>query len=968
MVSISKLNPAFCMQTVHQLSELNASMYEMEHIRSGIKLIWLDRQTENKTFSVTFRTYPWDDTGVFHILEHSVLCGSTRYPVKEPFVELMKSSLNTFLNAITFSDKTVYPISSRNDHDFINLMRVYMDAVLHPSIYQKPEIFQQEGWHYELSEKGIPTYQGVVFNEMKGAFASPDTHLRNEILRRLFPDTCYRFVSGGDPEHIPELTYTQFIAAHRRFYHPSNACIFLDGQIDIQQVLSILDTEYLSAYERSSPIPPIPMQKPVFSSRTEIPYALSLQEPLEGKCRLANGYVAGTFRDREDLIALQAICSVLCGDNPSSLKWRLLEKGMARNARLALYDNVQQPWILLEIQDIVKDRADTIASFVQAELTQIAQEGLDHDCLTATLANLEFQLREQDYGSTPQGLGLNLNMLSSWLYGGSPAANLEIGNIFKNLFDKQNSGYFESLLQRTFLHNGHSCQVLMYPSHTFAQETEARENARLRILSNSWTKEQIISVQDQQNHLKNWQHTPDSPEALAAIPKLEISQISNEPPQLPLETETFSHIPILRHNLPTNGIVYLNLYFALDDLSAEDLSLLSFVTNLLGSLETRRHGIHQLQNLIHSICGSVKFNVETYGTLNQPNSCRTFLTATYSTLESNVARSTELIVELLQDTVYQDKKRILQILGQCKTILQNQVIMSGQNFAMKRVLSRCTAAGAVSEHAEGITFLQWLKKLEQDFACRFPALCDQMSHLLDNICRTCRLTVSVTGPAGSAGAEAAAVLASHLPKGMFAAPLHPVILSSGCCREGIVIPTSVSFSAMGEICPGIGRNGKMRVLGRIISLAYLWNAVRVQGGAYGTGMVQSETDFIGYYSYRDPNVARTLDCYQNVVGFLNTYTESTNDLTRFIIGAIAESDPLLTCKAMGRTADAFYWKGISYETRCSIRHELLSTTREDISHLTEALAKVEKRNSICVIGSQQQLKGCGSELDTVWSL
>ncbi|MDE6590826.1 MAG: insulinase family protein, partial [Oscillospiraceae bacterium] len=539
------------MKSTRELEELDAKFHELEHEKSGARLVWLERDEENKTFGIAFQTQPWDDPGVFHILEHSVLCGSERFPVKEPFVELLKSSLNTFLNAMTFPDKTFYPVSSRNGQDFLNLMRVYMDAVLHPLIHSKPEIFGQEGWHYELSEDGTASYKGVVFNEMKGAFASPDTLLEGEMNRRLFPDTCYRYVSGGDPVHIPELTYESFAAAHKRLYHPSNAYIFLDGRMDIDQVLAILDGEYLSAYDRA-PVPgPIGMQPPVDGGTAELTYELSHQEGLEGRARLAQGFVACTYADRVEQVALRALADALCGDNQAPLKRRLLEAGLAKDVLLSLRDGVQQPWMLLEARDIDADKLDEVSAALRDELETLAQEGLDHARILATLDNLEFQLRERDYGSMPQGLVFGFNVLESWLYGGDPAANLTVGTLFDELRARCEAGWFEKLLARVLLDNPHTCRVIMRPSHTIGQERQEQEAARLRTAQSAWSGAEAAVLRERQAKIETWQNTPDTPEQLATIPMLRLDQIPEKPEELPCREEELSGVKVLRHEVPT---------------------------------------------------------------------------------------------------------------------------------------------------------------------------------------------------------------------------------------------------------------------------------------------------------------------------------------------------------------------------------------------------------------------------------
>ena len=444
------------------LDELHATLHTMEHTASGAKLVWLERPDENMTFSIAFPTYPENDTGVFHILEHSVLCGSEHYPVKEPFVELLKSSLNTFLNAMTFPDKTLYPVCSRNRQDLLNLMRVYMDAVLHPSLHQKPEILMQEGWHYEFAEDApLPSYKGVVFNEMKGVFASPDSLLNNELNRRLFPDNCYRFVSGGDPEHIPELTYEAFTETHRKFYHPSNAYIFLDGQVDLDTMLKVLDEEYLCEYERRDPLAPLSLQPPVSGGFHEITFGLSEAEPLDERARLAWGCVFGTYEDREKITAMQILTDVLCGDNYAPLTSRLIGSGLAKDVTMQVETGLKQAYVMLEAVDMDPEKKEDLTALIREELTRLVREGLDRNRILATIDQFEFQMRERDYGRMPKGLVFNMSVLESWLYGGSPGDRLQVGGLFRSLREKCCSGYLEALIEEVLLNGTHRCEVLM---------------------------------------------------------------------------------------------------------------------------------------------------------------------------------------------------------------------------------------------------------------------------------------------------------------------------------------------------------------------------------------------------------------------------------------------------------------------------------------------------------------------------
>ncbi len=942
--------------------ELDAVLWQMEHQKSGARLVWLERAEENKTFGIAFQTQPWDDTGVFHILEHSVLCGSERYPVKEPFVELMKSSLNTFLNAMTFPDRTFYPVSSRNDQDFINLLRVYMDAVLHPLLHSRPEIFGQEGWHYELGEDGAPFCKGVVFNEMKGAFASPDALLEREMARRLFPDTCYRFVAGGDPEHIPELTYEAFTAAHSRLYHPSNSYIFLDGRLNIGEILAILDGEYLSAYQRRPAPGAIPMQKPVEGGLSVVRYELSHQEAPEGRARLADGFVACTCRDREALTALQALSDILCGDNQAPLKRRLLEGGLARDVRLELHDGIQQPWVTLEVRDIDEGRMDEVSAALHEELNRLVREGLDHRRILATLDKLEFDARQRDYGQTPQGLVLGFQVLESWLYGGDPAANLSVGTLFDDLRQKCGDGYFEKLLERILLKNPHHCRVLMRPSHTAGQERQAQEKARLNAARSGWSSGQAAGIRGNQEAIAAWQAAPDTPEQLASIPRLRLDQVPKEPEKLPFAEERTAGITLLRHELRTNGITYLNLYFALDDFTPDELAKASFMARLFGCLDTASYALADLHREMRSLFGSIQFAVEAYGQQNVPTRCRTFLCAACSVLDTKLEKALSFLTELLMGQRWDAPERVLVFLRQHRAAMVEQAVMAGHNAAMSRVLACSTAEGAVQEQAGGITFLRWLADLERDFPARFPALAEELKGLARRVFCRARMTASITGGNKPAAEAAVRILSGSLPEGVFAPPAAASIRPWGPRREGIVIPSDVSFSAVGGVFRGAG-SGTAKVMGRMVSLAHLWNTVRVQGGAYGTGMILRDIGFAGFFSYRDPSAARTLDCCRASADFLRGIAET--DLTGMIIGAAAESEPLLTARMKGKTADARYWRQITHDDLCRVRREMLSATPDDLTALADSVGELAAQGAICVLGPRQQVDACAEWLDSV---
>ncbi len=954
----------FALLSKRPLDELDAVLWEMQHEQTGARLLWLDRAEENKTFCIAFQTQPWDDTGVFHILEHSVLCGSQRYPVRDPYVELMKTSLNTFLNAITFPDKTLYPFSSRNEQDFFNLLRVYLDAVFHPLLCEKPEIFAQEGWHYELGADGAVSCKGVVFSEMKGVFSSPGAQMEYEMNRRLFPDTCYRWVAGGDPEHIPQLRYEQFAAAHKQWYHPSNAYIFLDGALDLEKVLRILDEEYLAGFSRRTPPPAIPMQAPVDGGSAALDYALSQQEPLDGRCWLGLGYGAGTFRDRQQLTALQALCDVLCGDNESPLKRCLLAKGLAQDVTMQLNTGVLQPTVLIAAKNCNENRLEETAAAIQNELARLVRDGLDHQRVCATLDNLEFNYRQRQGGWMPQGLLLATQVYASWLYGGDPAKNLCVGPLFARLRQQCGQGYFERLIDRVLLRNPHRCRVILHPSHTLGTRRAAREAERLRIAAAGWSDKQREVVRRMQERTEAWQTAPDSPAALAAIPRLRIDQIEPQPRQLPTETKQLAGLPVLLHMLPTHGITYLNLYFALDDLDGEELCEASFLCELVGALDTAHTPAARLPERNRTCFGSLQSRVEAYGAADDSGSCRVFLCVSASMLNAKAEPGAALLGELLSTTRLDNTGKMLEILRQRQALLARQIAENGSSFAATRAGAAFCTECAVQEYAGGIACLGWLQKLLAQGEAALPPLAERLQALLARVFTRARLTVSVTTDEARTAEQAARLLADSLPAGVYTLPgrcAAPLLVRR---REGFVLPADVSFAAMSG--PFAGADwGAARVMKRVAFLDYLWNRIRVQGGAYGTGMVLRSSGLASLYSYRDPGAAHSLACFREMPAFLQSFSGNVQGA---ITGAIAESDPLLTPRDKGKTADAYYWRHISYEALCRTWQEILQATAGDVAAFAAQMEEFVDGSAVCVLGPRSQLEQCGAELDSILNL
>lgn len=946
------------------LPEIGGTLHEMEHIKTGAKLIWLERPDDNKTFGIAFTTLPEDSTGVFHILEHSVLCGSDKYPVKEPFVELLKNSMNTFLNAMTFPDKTFYPVSSRNEKDFLNLMRVYLDAVFHPLIYSKPEIFYQEGWHYEFDENEIPSYKGVVFNEMKGAYASADEQLAETINAMLFPDNCYRFSSGGDPAVIPDLTYESFLDAHRRFYSPSNSFIFLDGAMDIELVLSILDQEYLSTFERGNRIAPPAIQRCINAGTKRVAYELGQEESPDNRYRVSWGNVIGTYDDRETLIAMQVLSQVLCSSNQSPLPKCILEKGLAEDVVMRIQDGVLQPWVMLEVQNCAKENISEIEQTIKAELIRLSNDGLDHEQLTAQMANMEFRMRERDYGGMPRGLVFGFNALETWLYGGDPTANLEVGTLFDDLRAKLEQGHFEDLLRRLLMENPHTCQVIMEPSHTAGEERRQAEQKRLADEADSWTDSQRQSLKDRQARIQAWQESTDSPEALATLPRLDLKDISAEPEDIPTEVTEIAGVPVLKHEVACGGIVYCTLYFDLADRTEEELSAASMLCGLLGELPTETSTAEQLMNRKQLLCGMFQCQVRSFAKDNQPDRCERKLCVSFSALESNLSDAIDLVAEIMTQTRFDCENAVLDILRQRKMMLMQQIVMAGHGLALGRMAAQTSMNGVVDEYTNGYQFYTWLKDQDENWNWKNVHTC--LTKTAEAVFCTSRLTVSVTGTDPNAAAMITNKLSAQLCQGNAGEKynIHPW----GKRKEGIAIPADISFAVKGGTILDNGGtyNGILPLASRIIGLGYLWNTIRVQGGAYGAGLIARNTGLACCYSYRDPNAARSLEQYDGAAEFLRSICAEGTDLTGFIIGAVSDDSPLLTPRMQGMSADTRYWTGIDLASLRQRRKELLECSAGELTAVANSLEKTIADGGICVIGAQKQLEACN--LDSILTI
>ena len=941
------------------LTELSAVLYHMRHDRTGLELVWTSRDEENKTFGIGFQTLPEDDTGVFHILEHSVLCGSDKYPIKEPFVELIKSSMNTFLNAMTFPDKTVYPISSKNTKDFFNLVRVYLDAVFHPLIYSKPEIFYQEGWHYELDENGKPSYKGVVFNEMKGAYAGVDRLVAFKIDQALFPDSPYRFSSGGDPISIPDLTYEHFIESHKKFYSPSNAYVFLDGSIDFEAFLKVLCEEYINGIEAGVRIAVPALQKSVKAGEISMEYELSKEEDPINKNRLTIASVYGTYADVEKTMAVKVLMDVLCGNNQAPLSAAILSQGLAEDVTYEVSDGVLQPYLTLCINNFKIEDKEKIQETLKSSIQKLIADGLDKDQVKSALANAEFILRERDYGRAPQGLIYGLSVLESWLYGGDVEQNLEVGDLFIKLDEKLNNGYFEALLKELFIDAEHSCTVLSIPNANAGEERSAAEQKRLQDESNAWTEEQRAEVSAKQKKLEEWQATEDSEEGLATIPRLELKDMEAEPEKLPLEELEINNIKVLKHAIGTGGIAYVKLYFDADGYNETELSQLTFLSSLLGNLKTTKRSANDVLRETRLLCGSLSYEVEPLPKYGKLDECKRSFTVSFSTLEHNIDKAIELVCDILLNTVFDNEKEVQDILKQTKLAMSQGFVANGISLGLSRVGAMLGISGVVSECTSGYSYYKWVSNMDSswDWNKVKAMLCDNLKSIITQD----KLVISITGTCDCSTIVES--FAKVLPKNTAKSAI--TLKAWGLKKEGIVIPADISFACRGGVITD--NKGYMDTAARIASYAYLWNVIRVQGGDYGTGRKKANSGYAVAYSYRDPSGAKSLESFLGIEDFINGLASSGADLSSFIVGTISDCSQLLTPRMKGVYADREYFTDFDWEKKNEFWNELLNTNAEQLKIAAAQYGKAMKECCICIVGSKAQIEQC-KDLDSIETL
>ncbi len=960
-----------------QVEALKSKALLLKHEKTGARVFILSNDDDNKVFYIGFRTPPADDTGIAHIMEHSVLCGSTKYPLKDPFVELAKGSLNTFLNAMTYPDKTVYPVASRNEKDFANLMDVYLDAVFHPAIYQHPEIMKQEGWNYKIESPEDPIeYNGVVYNEMKGAFSSPEGVLEREILHSLYPDTSYGVESGGDPQHIPELTYENFIAFHQKYYHPSNSFIYLYGDMDLEERLAFLDKEYLGQYEQIEVDSEIKRQKAFDElAETILDYPISENEEEEGNTYLSYNLVCGENLDPYQYYAMQMIQYALIDNQGAPIRDRLLKEGIGKDILSGYENGILQPYFNIVAKNADPEQKERFVEIIREEFTKAAK-GLNKKSLTASLNQLEFKYKEADFGGYPKGLIYGLNLLDSWLYDeNAPLMHIDCEETFRFLREQIEGGYYEELVKKNLLENSHGSILSLLPKKGLTAVRDEETRKKLEEFKAGLSEEEVGKMVEETKALAAFQEAPDSKEAIETIPLLERSDLKRESDSYKNDERQVADIPVVFHDYFTNGIAYISLLFDSNMIPKEQLPYLSLLKSIFSFVDTKQHTYSELNNEVNIYTGGLSFETGLYGSRKEREKLSLLSDLSMRVLYGNLEKAFDLVEEIIFESTYDDTGRLYEIIAELKSRLQMVLNSSGHVAATLRANSYFVKSAYLKDLINGIEFYKFVERIEKDFETCKDEIVSNIKDVLAKLFKPENLLVSIT--ADEEGYQIFQkrfeTLAARFDKlsdnadGSEKAACIPVKERRYCeadkllpeqKNEGFKTSAGVQYVARaGKYAEdGAELAGAMRVFRTIMAYEYLWFNIRVQGGAYGcmsNFTLHGECSFV---TYRDPNLSRSNDIFEGVPEYLESFDADDREMTKYVIGTMSTIDTPLTPAAKGSRDMNAYLADATEEEMQMIRKATIDCTQEDIRKLAPYIKQALSEGNICVIGNEKKIE------------
>ncbi|MCB6804770.1 insulinase family protein [Veillonella parvula] len=968
-MEINKVYSGFRLDRIERIDEINGTAYEMKHEKSGARLIYIDSPDSNKVFNIAFRTTPHNSTGVAHIMEHSVLCGSRKFPLKEPFVELVKGSLNTFLNAMTYPDKTMYPVASKNDKDFHNLMDVYLDAVLYPRVRDDAEIVMQEGWHYELDNaEDELTYKGVVFNEMKGVYSSPDSVLERQMMRELFPDTTYGVDSGGDPDHITDLTYEEFQEFYRVHYHPSNSYIFLYGDMNIEEQLAFLNDEYLSHFDAIEVNTEVGLQAPFTEGKVvSYPYSVGSEEPTDNRTLHSFAYVLPDVTPEHSL-AFEVLTHALLTSPAAPLKQALVKAGIGSDVSGYYLDSIRQPLWTVQATGSNLDKQADLQRIVESTLQELCDNGLDKELLEASLNSIEFALRESDFGGRPIGLAYVIRMMDNWLYDNDPLELLHYEEALVNIRKGLSGTYFEDLIRQSILNNNHKVLVSIYPERGLQERKDAEVKEHLTAVKAKMSPEEIEAIVEQTKRLKLRQEAPDSDEALASIPLLELSDLNPNIEAVERRESKIGNTTV--HFVPTftKGINYVGLYFDLSCLTEDELFYADILSDILGRIDTSERGYEALAKDINMNLGGLSSDITAISKDGKRDEYTPLMIVRAKALHSKLPDLCRLINEVVQKADYSNDRRLTELVQESKAIWDNEAFRRGNSIVSQRVMAQVSAVGKFRDNGN-FGYYQKISELASNPAA-LPLLPEKLADVARKIFRANNVDIMFVGEEGEL--EAFENLMKLLIETWDTTELSNDTLKitrlSG--NDGIVTAGKVQYVAQGGnfIDHGYKHVGPMSVLETILRYEYLWIRIRVQGGAYGAFANFYDDGNMIFCSYRDPNLVETLNVYKELPQYLREFTLTDREMRKYIIGTMSSLDLPMTPALRGPRAMGMYFSGAKLEDKVNFRKQVIACKPEDIVALADVVEPVLKGNHICTMGNEQKIKDAGKVFDNIISL
>ncbi|MGL4738850.1 MAG: insulinase family protein, partial [Cellulosilyticaceae bacterium] len=882
----------YSLEMATYVKEIDGTVNLYTHDKTKAQVLYIQNDDTHKSFGIGFRTPPPDSTGVPHIIEHSVLCGSRKFPLKDPFVELAKGSLNTYLNAMTYPDKTLYPISSQNDADFHNLMDVYLDAVFFPNIHHNPYLLMQEGWRYELESEEAPLeYKGVVYNEMKGAFSSPEEVGFRKIKESLFPDSIYSNESGGAPEYIPNLTSEGFLGFHKKYYHPSNAYICLYGDMDIEETLAFIDQDYLSHFEYQKVDSEITLQK-VFDAPVEKVYPYSVSELKSNQIYTSYNFVIGEVVDRELMVGMNILEYILLDTPASPLKKALLKEGIGEDVFGVFQTHLRQPILTIMAKNVSEDQVPRFYEIVERTLREIVENGVSRQLLNGALQVKEFELREADFKGYSKGLLYFINCMKSWLYGESPLIYLQHEEVMSAIKSKKEDGYFEGLISKYLLNNTHAVKMQLVPQLDLDREIEEGVVNKLAQIKAAMSQEEIEQLVTRTADFKAFQNQPDTEEARHTIPILKKEELPREAmfPRSEVQVNgdhTYVVTPIF-----TNEIAYVNWFVNLEGIEDKYMPYLGMVVGMLGKLDTRKRSYEDLSMYLDENLGGLEYHIQAIKPLKTDQDFNRYFFIKSKALLSKLNEQVNIMKEVLSDTQFESEDRIFEIIKEMKSMMEMSLSSEGHKVAAGRLLSHFSAAELFEEETKGLAFYHFVEHIYNNWSEQKDEIIAELRKAYAYLANSKRITVGLTvdEEAVTSTIETIAATLKGIPSEELMPLGHKFMTTQ--VKEGLVYPGNVNYVAMGYNFKELGYtyHGSMLMLKTILSMEYLWQNVRVKNGAYGCFADMRKSGTMYFVSYRDPNITQTLDIYKACGAFIANLELSERELVQYLIGTISGMD------------------------------------------------------------------------------